>query len=120
MSPVECSVSLHPYFHVQPGKLEAVKKLLPEFVARTSTEKGVLFYEFTLNGDEVFCREAYVNAEAALDHLTNVGALLEQMLTVATLTRLEIHGPAAELDKLREPLGKLGPSWFAWECGLRR
>ena len=42
-----------------------------------------LFYEFTINGDEVFCREGYVNAEALLAHLENVGAMLEQALAMA-------------------------------------
>ena len=73
-----------------------------------------------VNGDEVFCREAYVDADSALAHLTNVGALLDRMLSISTLSRLEIHGPAAELEKLKGPLGNLKPSWFVYECGLKR
>lgn len=120
MKTLERSVSIHPYFKVHAGQLDAVKTLLREFVAKTSTEEKALYYEFTVNGDEVFCREAYVGAEGALAHLTNVGALLERMLTLATLARLEIHGPAAELAKLRGPLGKLNPAWFTYECGMSR
>jgi len=41
-----------------------------------------------------------------------VGDLLAEMLQLAALARLEIHGPAAELDKLREPLANLNPAWF--------
>jgi len=118
MKPIERSVSLHPYFKVHAGQLDAARALLPEFVAQTAREENVLYYEFTLNGDEVFCREAYLSAEAALAHLDNVGALLERMLTLADLVRLEIHGPASELAKLRGPLGKLNPAWFLYECGL--
>ena len=120
MNPVECSVSLHPYFKVHAGKLAAAKVLLSEFVAQTRTEEKVIYYEFTINGDEVFCREAYVDADSALAHLTNVGALLDRMLSISTLSRLEIHGPAAELEKLKGPLGNLKPSWFVYECGLKR
>ncbi len=120
MKSIEGSVSIHPYFKVHAGQLVTVKQLLHEFVAKTSTEEKVLYYEFTLNGDEVFCREAYVGAEGALAHLTNVGALLDRMLTISTLTRLEIHGPATELAKLKGPLGKLNPAWFSYECGLQR
>jgi hypothetical protein len=120
MNPIECSVSLHPYFKVHAGKLEAVKALLHEFVAHTTSEDKVIYYEFTLNGDEVFCREAYAGADGVLAHLTNVGALLDKMLTLSTLTRLEVHGPAAELEKLRGPLGKLKPGWFTYECGVKR
>jgi quinol monooxygenase YgiN len=105
-------VSLHPYFKVHPGKLEQFKAGFPAFVEKTASEEKNLFYGFTLNGDEVFCREAYANAEGLLAHLENVGALLAEALKIADLIRLEVHGPAAELDKLREPLAHLNPAWF--------
>jgi quinol monooxygenase YgiN len=105
-------VSLHPYFKVPPDKMPHLKAILPEFAAKTRNETGNLFYEFTINGDEVFCREAYVNAEALLAHLDNVSAMLAQALTMAKLVRIEVHGPAAELDKLKEPLAELNPAWF--------
>ncbi|RYD71905.1 MAG: hypothetical protein EOP84_24105, partial [Verrucomicrobiaceae bacterium] len=97
-------VSLHPYFKVHAGKMDAVRALLPAFVAKTATEQKVLNYEFTLNGDEVFCRESYQDAEGTLAHLSNVGELLAEMLKNSDLLRLEIHGPEAEIDKMREPL----------------
>ena len=106
-------ISLHPYFKVPPDKMPHLKAILPEFVAKTRNETGNLFYEFTINGDEVFCREGYVNAEALLEHLENVEAMLAQALTMADLIRIEVHGPAAELAKLKEPLAHLKPAWFA-------
>src|SRR4051812_45157078 len=105
-------VSLHPYFKVHPGKLEAFKAGFAAFVEKTVNEEKNLFYEFTVSGDEVFCREGYVDAEGLLAHLENVGALLAEALKIADLTRLEVHGPAKELDKLREPLAHLNPAWF--------
>ena len=105
-------VSLHPYFKVHPGKLETVKAGFPRFVEKTSSEKKNLFYEFTVNGDEIFCREGYENAEGVLAHLDNVGALLAELLTMVDLTRFEVHGPAAELEKLKGPLAHLKPNWF--------
>ncbi|MCA1703579.1 MAG: hypothetical protein LC808_10110 [Actinobacteria bacterium] len=105
-------VTLHPYFKVPPDKLELLRSILPEFIAKTRDETGNLFYEFTINGDEVFCREGYVNAEALLAHLENVGAMLAEALKMADLIRLEVHGPAAELEKLKEPLAHLNPAWF--------
>jgi quinol monooxygenase YgiN len=106
-------VSLHPYFKVHSGKLEAVKAKLPAFIEKTATEEKNLFYEFSINGDEIFCREGYTDAEGVLAHLDNVGALLAELLTMADLTRVEVHGPAAELDKLKGPLAHLNPAWFA-------
>src|SRR5438552_24753 len=113
-------VSLHPYFKVHPGKLDAVKAGFPRFVEKTAIEKKNLFYGFSLNGDEIFCREGYKDAEGVLAHLDNVGALLAEMLTMADLTRVEVHGPAAELGKLKKPLAHLNPAWFAIECSLKK
>jgi hypothetical protein len=93
--------------------LEAVKAGFPRFVEKTATEEKVIFYEFTVNGDEIFCREGYADAEGVLTHLDNVGALLAELLTMGDLTRIELHGPATELEKLKKPLAHLNPAWFA-------
>jgi hypothetical protein len=111
-------VSLHPYFRVQAGKLEEFRALCERFVERTSSEEACLFYGFSFNGDEVFCREAYAGGEGVLAHLANVGDLLGEGLKIAELTRVEIHGPADELAKLREPLAELGAAWFTYEYDL--
>jgi quinol monooxygenase YgiN len=113
-------VSLHPYFKVHPGKLETVKGVFPRFLEKTANEKENLFYGFTLNGDEILCREAYETAEAVLAHLDNVSTLLREMLTMADLIRIELHGPAEELEKLKGPLAHLNPACFTLECSVRR
>ena len=105
-------VSLHPYFKVQAGKLEKFKALLPAFSKKTESEQKNLFYDFSVRGDEVFCREGYADAEGLLTHLSNVAKLLEQALTMAEISRLEVHGPAEQLDRLKEPLAHLKPVWF--------
>ncbi len=112
------AVSLHPYFKVHPGKLDTVKALLRTFVERTKSEPARLYYEFTISDDIVFCREAYTDAAGTLAHLSNVDAQLKEMLTHSDLIRLELHGPAEELDQLREPLAALQPAWFVYECGV--
>src|SRR3954462_973857 len=110
-------VSLHPYFKVHPNKMDEMKAMLPRFVEKTAAEKGNLFYDFTVSGDDLFCREAYVDAASLLTHLDNVGALLNEALKIADLSRLEVHGPAEELNKLRQPLAHLRPSWFPATAG---
>ena len=120
MNHPENAVSIHPYFKVHPGKLEAVKAALPVFIQKTATEQNNLYYGFSLNGDELFCREAYADADGLLHHLENVRTELGQMLTMAELVRLEVHGPAEELEKLRGPLADLKPEWFTWLGGVRR
>ena len=111
-------VSLHPYFKVHPGKLDAVRTMLPRFVGKTATEKENLFYGFSINGDEIFCREAYESAAGLLAHLDNVGALLTEMLKLADLVRIEVHGPENELEKLKSPLAHLNPAWFTLETSV--
>lgn len=113
-------VSIHPYFKIHSGQLEAARALLPQFVAKAATEPDCRYYEFTIADDVVFCREGYTNAAAAMAHLENVGDLLQEMLGVSDLIRLELHGPAAELDRMRGPLGPFQPAWFVWECGVQR
>ncbi len=113
-------VTIHPYFKSRPGEEERIEEILREFTATTKSEPDCLFYEFTVNGDEVFCREGYAGGEAVLHHLENVGAVLGRMLAHADLTRLEFHGPAEEIDKLREPLGHLKPAWFVLHSGIPR
>ncbi len=112
-------VSIHPYFKAHAGMAEAFRKSLPVFIERTATEELNLYYEFTSHDDEFFCREGYIGAEGVLAHLDNVGGPLGELLKIADLTRLEIHGPAEEIDKLRGPLGHLNPAWFTLECGVR-
>jgi len=112
------TVSIHPYFKPHDGKLAEFIAGMPAFVERTRGEESVLFYDFTVCGDTVFCREAYVGAEGALRHLDNVGDLLGEALRIAELVRLEIHGAADELDKMREVLKDLPVQWFVLETGL--
>jgi len=118
-SPDTCC-TLVPYFKVAQGKLEAFKALCPQFEAKTRTEPACLHYAFSFSGDAVHCREGYVDAAGVLVHLDNVGALLQEALKVAEITRLEVHGPAAEIEKLKGPLAGLKPQWFTVEGGFRR
>ena len=68
-------VSIHPYFKAHPGQQSACHALLPAFVEITNSDPECLYYEFTAHDDEIFCREAYNNAAAALAHLQAVGPL---------------------------------------------
>ncbi len=114
------TVSIHPYFKPHEGRLAEFIAGMPAFIERTRSEEAVLFYDFTVCDGIVFCREAYVGGEGALRHLDNVGDLLGEALKIAELVRLEVHGSAAELDKMREALKDLPVQWFVLECGLEK
>ena len=113
-------VSIHPYFKAHPGKLPVCLALMREFVEKTKSEERVLYYEFTVNGEEFFCREGYIGAEGVLAHISNVGAQLQAMAKLADMYRIEFHGPAAEIEKLKGPLADLKPAWFVFECGVNK
>jgi hypothetical protein len=56
----------------------------------------------------------------SLAHVENIGAVLEEALKIADITRFEFHGPAEELAKVRERLGHLNAEYFTLEHGFRR
>lgn len=118
MSTFAKAVTIHPYFQIQAGRIEDFVANMTDFTNQTATEEGCLYYNFTLNGDEAFCREGYVDGDAALAHLANVDAQIKKALSMSTMTRLEIHGPEEELAKMRAPLAGLNPAWFVHQTGL--
>lgn len=75
---------------------ELAEPIMKEFVEKTRTEKGCLYYGWSKCGDKLFCREAYVDGEAVLAHLGNVGPCIDALLKEsAELDRISIHGPQA-------------------------
>jgi hypothetical protein len=120
MATQDTCCTIVPYFKVQSGKLAAFKALCEQFVEKTIQEPKCLYYGFSFDGDQAHCREGYEDAEGLLAHLGNVGSLLEEALTIADLSRLEVHGPEGELAKLRDPLSDLNPQFFTLEYGFRR
>ena len=120
MSQLSQAVSIHPYFKVNEGQRSAFKALMTKFVERTATEDTCLYYDFSISGDQVYCREAYVGAAGVLNHLENVNACIEEALTISELYRIEIHGPGEEIDKLREPLAELNPEFYTIITGVTK
>lgn len=120
MVPPSQIVSIHPYFKARPGKLAEAKALLPRFVAQTQREPGNLYYDFTINGDVIFCREAYLGAAGLEAHLANVAGLLAEFTPLVDILRIEVHGAAAELEKLKPALKGLNPEYFTFETGVTR
>ena len=104
----------------KPGQMKVFRELTKRFIERTQTESKVLYYGFCFNGDEAHCREGYVGADGLLEHLQNVGELIAESAHSADIVRLEVHGNADELAKLREPLKDMPIQWFTLESGFRR
>lgn len=120
MATQDTCCTIVPYFKIQDGNINAFKSLCEKFVEKTGNESDCLYYGFCFDGDLAHCREGYKHAEGLLAHLENVDALLGEALKISDITRLEVHGPEQELEKLREPLAGLNPQYFVLEYGFRR
>merc|ERR1711924_303798 len=88
------SLTIHPYFTILDK--EKALPIMADFVERTRNEEGCIYYGWDLVGNKLFCRESYVDGKAVNAHLENVGPCIGAILAdgVATLDRIEIHGPA--------------------------
>jgi len=113
-------VTIQPTFTVKDWA--AAEALMKEFVPVTASETGAVYYGWTRQGDKLFCREAYVDAAGAIAHLDNVGALVGKMLDgPASLDKIELHGPAAELEKAKEKFSPLGATfWEVYEGSFQK
>jgi quinol monooxygenase YgiN len=119
MALTDTCCTLVPYFKVHEGKLDEFHKLGDQFVEQTMKEAKCMHYGFSFNGMQAHCREGYADAEGILAHLDNVKPLLDQALKIADITRLEVHAPNSEIEKLRQPLSTLNPEFFTMETGFR-
>ncbi|MBL7115665.1 MAG: hypothetical protein ISS35_07850 [Kiritimatiellae bacterium] len=119
MSTFDKAVSINPYFKIKEENMDACKGFLARFCELVgSNEKDCLFYNFTFMGDVLCCREAYKDAAAIMAHLENCGAALGEFLGIAELLRIEVHGPAEELDKLKDAFADFNPDYYVCECGI--
>lgn len=120
MSTFDNSVSIHPYFRIKEGQMEACMSFLAQFTEKVANEEKCLYYNFTFKDEEMCCREAYQDADGVQAHLENCGPLLGEFLKIADVTRIELHGPAEELEKLRPAFADFDPDYFICSCGIGR
>lgn len=99
-------------FKFHPGSLEEWKRLTKEAmeIARTR-DSGTLQYEIFLNEDEseAIVFERYRNADALMEHLSNIGHSMQPILATASITGEVLGTPNA---KMKELLGKGEPKLF--------
>lgn len=117
MSTFDNSVSINPYFNITDENMAAAKEMLKTFCTLVKKEEGCLYYNFCFKGNVLTCREAYKDAAAVMAHLENCGEALGKFVKIAQLFRIELLGPAQELDKLRPALADMKPDYFILDCG---
>ena len=96
--PTACSVEEH--FVVKDWK--RTEPIMESFLDRTRGQEGCLYSGWSKKGDALVWRESFVDGDAVRAHFEAVGPWIDALLAgPAVLTRAEVHGPAAELDKAR-------------------
>ena len=60
------------------------------------------------------------NDEHCIEHIENVGDIIEKALQISELIQFEIHGQKEDLDQLKEPLKDLDITYFEYLCGFRK
>ena len=126
MASSDMHVTIVPYFTVPEGKMDAFKAGFADFYKHTKEGTAAsgecLYYGFAQEGNKIFCREGYKSAAGVLAHLGEVKAELD--IAVGLVGEgglsLSVMGPAAELEKLKEPMGPLGTKFFALDEGTFR
>jgi len=115
----DMAVTLSPYFKIK--DVDNFKSIWQEDYKNFAHKEDCVHYAFCFTDDNrAHCREAYPNAEKVLQHLADVDKPLKAVLDgPAELERLEVHGPKAEVDKLRDALSPLGCLFYVTEWGNR-
>ena len=115
-------LSIKPTFTV--SDWSKAKPIMDEFVRRTQAEPGCIYYGWTIDrsAGKLFCREAYFNADDVLSHLENVGSLVEELVAdgVATLDRIELHGPRMQLERCKVAMDPFGTAYYNLEMGFQK
>ncbi len=97
-------------FH--PGQVAEWKRLSEEAMRIVRTrDTGTLQYEIFLNEDEseAIVFERYRDADAAIEHFSNIGHLMAPIMATASVTGEVLGTPNA---KMRELLAQGGPTLY--------
>jgi len=111
-------VTILPEFIVPAGRMDEFKAGFSKFYNATKSgpgAAGALYYGFGVSGDSVYCREGYKNAEAAMQHGADIKEIVQEPLQIVGAGNFKINvvGPAAELEKLKPKLAPRGAIF--WE-----
>ena len=93
---------------IHDGKLEEFKRLVAQCVEIVRTkDTGTLEYEHFLSADgtECFVHERYRDSAAGLEHMANIGPMMEPLSEVCTTTCEVCGTPSPELREALEAAG---------------
>lgn len=114
-------VTLIGYFNIGPGNASQFRANCEEMIALREKEPGHLASAYSFDGDAAATsREDYENADAVIRHMSVGAHIYERTRSLVEVTGVEIHGPAVELEKLRDLFKDLSPRFYVTEFSFRR
>ena len=100
-------IKLRALFKINEGQLDAFKQITSQFISTVKEkDSGTLMYDWYLNEDTLECSvlEDYADSNATLEHVANVGDLLQKLTNLGKMS-IELYGnPNEELSKALEGL----------------
>lgn len=100
---------------IHDGKLDQFKTLAIACMESTrAKDEGTLQYDWFINEDGTECvvRERYVDSDALLEHLNNLGDKLGEIMSVSDMSAEVCGKPSKELLKATEGIPKMVYSYF--------
>ena len=103
---------------INPGKMEEFKKVANSCVEMVKQkDKGTIQYDWFYNHSKSECvvRERYVDSDAVLAHMANVGELLGGLVGLSTIS-LDLYGNPSE--NLKNALEGFDVTYYDFGIGL--
>lgn len=103
---------------IKPGKMDEFKKLAQDCVDMVKQkDQGTTQYDWFYNESRSECvvRERYIDSNAVLDHMANVGHLLGGLVALSTIS-LDLYGSPSE--DLKNALEGFDVTYYEFGVGL--
>lgn len=107
-------------FKIHSGKLDEAKQIAAECIAIVKEKevgKGALQYDWFFSPDQTECvvRETYIDSDAVLTHMGNLGEPLGRLMGISDF-ELEVYGKPSE--ELQNAAAGLDPKVYLFFRGL--
>lgn len=93
------------------------RPLMQALLNKSNMEPGCTYYGWAKAGDKLHSRETFVDGAALEAHVAATRPLMDALVKTdaVALDRLELTGPATEMDKVKPLLEDLSPEYLALE-----